>query len=333
MRLKKVLPLLVTILIFVFFFYHYLDFKQLLNTFIKLSLSGIFGSATFYFLSIIFRTQRFRVLSEKPLSFIMMFNVVCLYSFYNKVLPLRTGELSYVFLMKRYNKSSYTENFSALVITRFYDVISAFLILLIAILFVQKDVINPIIVSGFSLLFLFLMLFLPRVINSLNKLLCYICQCLGIKNEKVMLFRDRILFFADCLTKANTLKTILNLITLSILIWLCIYGTFFILINQLGVNLSYGAVVVGSIFANFSNLLPVSGVGGFGTMEVGWAIGFTLIGLDKKMAVASGIVVNTFVFLCTVGMALFALLNRRFRRSSNKEDLINETNSPDSMSE
>jgi len=90
--------------------------------------------------------------------------------------------------------------------------------------------------------------------------------------------------------------------------WLSLYGTLFVLMSQLGFHLPFSKVVIGSVFANFSNLLPVSGVGGFGTMEAGWAVGFTLLGINRNDAIATGIVVNLFIFLCTVGFALIALL-------------------------
>jgi len=308
---KKIVSVVLTVSLFSLFFY-YIDFKQLLIMFSKLSWTTIIIAAGMYFLSNYFRAERFRVLSDKHISLVKMLHIVFLYGFYNKMLPLRTGELSYVFLMKNSNKSSYMESLSALLITRIYDIISAFLLLSIALLFAHDALVifNPALIFSFLLGAVVILFNLPGVIKIIkavfNKTLT--SGRFAVNPDKRKLYNDRMAYLYEWFTKTNKLVTSLKLTGLSVLIWLSLYGTFYVLINQLGSHLPYSIVIIGSVFANFSNLLPVSGIGGFGTMEAGWAIGFTILGVKRNDAIASGIVVNLFIFFCTVGFALVSFI-------------------------
>ncbi|WP_418791092.1 lysylphosphatidylglycerol synthase transmembrane domain-containing protein [Phosphitispora sp. TUW77] len=327
MKYKKILSLILTVFLFVLFF-HFINFKQLINMFEKLSWMSVVVATVLYFISNYFRAERFRLLTDQQISLVQMMQIVFFYGFYNKVLPLRTGEISYAVLMKKSNKSTFTESLSALLITRIYDIMSAFLLLLIALFFARKavSVINPALTAGLLAIIVVTLFNLPGVFKIIELIFhkTLISGRFGLNSEKIQNYSDRITFLIDWFTKANRSRTMLKLTVLSVLIWLSLYGTFFVLMNQLGSRLSYSMVIIGSVFANFSNLLPLSGIGGFGTMEAGWAVGFTLIGLNRNDAIASGIVVNMFIFLCTVCFAacgfLIAVYSKKYLQSFEKED-------------
>ncbi len=328
MKFKKIVPVILTVFIF-WFFFQFINFKHLISMSVKLSWKSVVSATALYFVSNYFRAERFRLLSGKPASIVQMLRIVFLYGFYNKVLPFRTGEISYAFLMKKSNYSTYTESLSTLLITRIYDVFSAFLLLLIALLFSREvmPLFHPALIASLLLVIVVILYNLPYMFKIIEVIFhrILIPDRFGISSERLQSYSNRIQFLIDWFTKTSNSMVMLKLAVLSFLMWLSLYGTFFILMSQLGFYLPFSGIVIGSVFANFSNLLPVSGVGGFGTMEAGWAVGFTLLGVNRNDAIATGVVINLFIFLCTAGFALIALLvtiyTKKYLHSSDEEEM------------
>jgi len=63
-----------------------------------------------------------------------------------------------------------------------------------------------------------------------------------------------------------------------------------------GFELSFRQTVVGSTFANITQLIPINTLGSFGTLEAGWTLGYALIGIDAKQALTAGFVLHLLVF-------------------------------------
>ena len=69
--------------------------------------------------------------------------------------------------------------------------------------------------------------------------------------------------------------------------------------------------------------IPFITVGGFGAHEAGWAVGFTLTGMARETAIASGFAVNILTLLASVifgGAALAWMRLESTRRVSRQRD-------------
>jgi uncharacterized membrane protein YbhN (UPF0104 family) len=77
---------------------------------------------------------------------------------------------------------------------------------------------------------------------------------------------------------------------LSVLAWLCIFGFCAILGRGLGLPESIGALeaVFGAALAILTSLIPISAFASIGTLEAGWVLGFSIFGVDKDLALATG---------------------------------------------
>ena len=60
------------------------------------------------------------------------------------------------------------------------------------------------------------------------------------------------------------------------------------LIIAMGIDMTFWTVLFASSFAIITTILPVQGIGGFGTMEGGWTIGLMAMGVTKGIAISSG---------------------------------------------
>jgi uncharacterized protein (TIRG00374 family) len=79
-------------------------------------------------------------------------------------------------------------------------------------------------------------------------------------------------------------------VLLSILAWLCIFSFCGILGWSLGLPENIGVLqaIFGSALAILTSLIPISAFASIGTLEAGWILGFSLFGVDKDLAMATG---------------------------------------------
>jgi hypothetical protein len=96
-------------------------------------------------------------------------------------------------------------------------------------------------------------------------------------------------------------------LSLSVLIWLCTYAWFFCYLRGIAMPLELGQVVLGASFAVISKSLPIGSIAGFGAHEVGWAVGFTLMGHEASAAILSGFAVNMLTLLASMLFGLGSL--------------------------
>jgi len=104
---------------------------------------------------------------------------------------------------------------------------------------------------------------------------------------------------------------------LSVPIWLCVFSFYAILARGFGLELlPFAEAVFGAGLAVLSNLLPIHGFAGFGTLEAGWVLGFTALDVPRDLAVSSALAVHlvylaNIIVLGLIGHAGMALLPRR----------------------
>ncbi len=104
----------------------------------------IICSRTFYLGGIFFRAIRFRIiLNKKEVRNYDLFTIVAVSNLINNILPARTGELSYIYLLKKLFKVPLKHGTASLVVVRIFDVISISLLLLLSILCLYPENLLP----------------------------------------------------------------------------------------------------------------------------------------------------------------------------------------------
>ncbi|MCB0132209.1 MAG: hypothetical protein KDD78_15220, partial [Caldilineaceae bacterium] len=89
--------------------------------------------------------------------------------------------------------------------------------------------------------------------------------------------------------------------------WLAMFACFTAFLSAVRLPQQYSIVIVGSTFATLAKALPLMTIGGFGVHEAGWALGFSLTGMETGLAITSGFAVNILILLtssCLGGAAL-----------------------------
>lgn len=103
---------------------------------------------------------------------------------------------------------------------------------------------------------------------------------------------------------------------LSAITWVLRFWILALLLPSWGVDLSFIEVSTASTIMSLFNALPIQGLAGFGTMETGWALAFTLFGLPLDTAVRSSFAVHVAIivlmlFHFIIGLILYANIRAR----------------------
>jgi len=81
------------------------------------------------------------------------------------------------------------------------------------------------------------------------------------------------------------------------------------LIKAAGYNFSFPAASLGTAFTKLTSVLPIYGIGGFGTTEGFWSLGFVALGVEKTTAIVTGFVYHIFSILYTLIVGITSLLS------------------------
>jgi len=93
----------------------------------------------------------------------------------------------------------------------------------------------------------------------------------------------------------------------SIIIWISSFiFTYYILI-KLGLELSILNFVLAMSLVLIFNSLPIHGLFNLGTQETFWTISFVLIGIEKGLAISSGLIVHILVILYFLILGLISM--------------------------
>ena len=85
----------------------------------------------FYLGSYIFRALRFYILLNKQIRVKSLFTIVCVHNMMNNILPVRTGELAYIYMLKKLHTKPTSEGFATLMVARVFDLITVSLLFLV----------------------------------------------------------------------------------------------------------------------------------------------------------------------------------------------------------
>jgi uncharacterized membrane protein YbhN (UPF0104 family) len=270
-----------------------------------------------------FRAVRFRLVmpgydggaaSLMPVSFAV--------AFLNNVLPLRSGELSFVLLARARHDVSGAEATAALAVARLFDYIA------VAALFVPLALASlpslppetdwPVpgvptawligAAAGMVLAGAIVALALASLGQRGLVLLGWVLARLGLAGHR---FGDRAMSFGErtvaALAGLRTRHTYGRAFAVSLALWLVMFLWMYTLVRALGVTELPGRFVVGASFGVFAKSLPVPDVGGTGVAVTAWTLGFTLLGWPKELAISTGLAVAALTLAMSAAFGLASL--------------------------
>jgi hypothetical protein len=271
-----------------------------------------------YFLAILFRALRFKwLIHSRDIPLSDLFRISVLYHLSLMVLPSKLGELSYPYLLNKISGMSITEGMASLIASRVYDFFIFLMIFLFASIgfqsFFKINLFFIILLSAFLIgLTLLLFFYMSDFLRLFSNFMGRMSQWAGTKNSKPFQWIQRKIHeIAEDFYAIKARRTYFPVTVTSLVSWIMIFWMFYAFLRGFGIEISFLKVVFGSTIAVIANVLPISGIGNWGTLEVGWTAGFLMVGLSKEKAIATGFGVHIVAFvLCSImGLICWVTLN------------------------
>lgn len=213
-----------------------------------------------------------------------LYYILCSSNMFLSLFPFRLGELTYLNKLKVISQTSYSLITTKLLKIRLFDYISIYLLLLSSSFFILNNFNGIIkIISIFFIISLILFIFLGLLIIKLN-------LSSKIKIEKI----KNIFITIENEIKNLSFKNIkkeLQILFLSLIYWFVRLFLGYLLLNLIGIKLSFFMASFISLAVFMLSLIPIQFVAGFGITEAGFMFFLSQLGFEYNLTI-----INLFVY-------------------------------------
>jgi uncharacterized membrane protein YbhN (UPF0104 family) len=288
--LRTLLALLITLL-FLLLFFLTVSPQDLVADLGRFSLSELLLSFLFYSLSQLVRALRWwLVLKTVPLRHVLLINSANV--FLNNLLPARTGEVSWFYYCRRAGVSL-PRSLWSFFLARLFDLMGMVALLLITFLALRR----PDLLLPGAVLLVAVPLLLPEA-------------------GRVLPGGGRLGELKSFLRENFTLFLSLGMFALSLLALFFKFISVYLITSEL-----WGMGPLRSLMAfaggELTTVLPLHGIGGYGTYEAGFLIPLKMVGVELETALKAGLVAHSFLLVSSAlwGLPSIVFLHTLYRRS------------------
>jgi glycosyltransferase 2 family protein len=310
-------------LIYLYFRLGQLTLQELKETLLNMYKPTLILALAIMLLSNLFRAYRKNILvGSDRIGMGDMFLIAMIRNAFNMVLPARTGELSYVYILTHRFQFPLEIGISTLMVALIFDLVIVFTLIIVAVIIVGISsfsippvsvVLISIILLGTSLLIL---LYLSKIIDFI--LIVYRKILKGLKvRENRFIYRIYIKLFDI----NNNLKIIrgrkiywkvyLSSIAIRVLKFTSYYLIIHAILMPLGYSfssLNYWVILLATAAAEISAVLPTHAFAGFGTYEGAFALAAIPLGFVKGSEITVGFAYHIVVLLFTVILGIISMI-------------------------
>jgi len=316
--LSSILSLVFTLLL-LFFLFKYISFTEIITSLKNIPFKFIILGFIAHLIAYLFRVLfLFIFLKDEKVLFTSLLSTHFIHNLYSHLIPASLGELSFPFLLKK--KISMVKSFSALLILRLITTGLSILLFVVSLFFlfeifehIQFQLKNPII-----FLFLFLIMglgvFVFRFRKNALEFLTKIRYLKKLQNKILNVLKE----IKNEIQKLRSPIFLMKVIALAFFSIMGIVLFYIIILKGLHIYLNVFQVIFVSSIGLFFLVLPVKGVGGFGTTEGSWAIGLILLGVTKKSAIEAGFAIHIYALMNVLFLFFIGIIIRYFKVFSNR---------------
>jgi len=308
-RYTQIIAFFITIILVVILFTQ-ISLTEIITTLISINPVFLLAGFILYICSYILRAWRFHILLNKEVSIKDLFHIECIHNMMNSILPARTGELSYVFLLKKMINRTTGDGLATLIVARIFDFIALAILFFIAVLLVN-DI--PAIIKNILwlivLLTIALLIFLIVLLYTGRKFIIYLQK----NAERFHVEKIHIINYllqkgfetSDSLDKIEIKKQVSFLLINSLFIWVLNYLMVYIIIAGMNFQVPFLIIILGGTFILLTTILPIQGIVGFGTTETIWTLVFIPLGFSTDQAIISGFCYHIVIILYFIILGIY----------------------------
>ena len=305
--------------VLVVFLLRNLEIRKTLETFRGADMRLILLACGIYFMSNLFKSLRFAVmLRGAGIGQMKLYAITSYHNFFNQIFPARTGELTFVYYLKKMGGGNISKGLHILLVTRIFDfiVVAAFFVCSLVMYYGRKTSVS---LAALGLVFLAAsvvsLFYLKWLVIFADRLFRWLVAKLRLENRRVVRkIGEKIEPVVEEFSSFEAARFIPGLAVTSILVWGALYAFSYVTIHAFGVDVSFLQSVAGSTGGVLTNVLPINSFGSFGTMEAGWTGGFVLVGMSAQDAITTGFGNHIVNFVASAVIALGCFIVLRFRR-------------------
>ena len=293
-----------------------IDIQQIPKTLGRLSIKALLIGFGCYGLLVLAKALRFRTLLNLEGGLYQVFPILAMHTFWGNILPMRTGDVSYVYLMQRRQRVPATQGIASLLVASLID-----LVLLMGLLVGTAWLLRAPLRGTFSGTVLYL---LPLLIGGgLITVVVFVyaapraCmrfaeRCAGplltLEKRSVSWAVDKVLGVLGELTTFRAHRRFLEVWVYSVLCLVIRFGFQCYLVTEMGVEIPRTEVLFALAFTNVFNLLPVQTVGNFGTTEFPFVWLLSHFGTSIETATVTGFSLHILILLYCLPLGAFGFL-------------------------
>lgn len=292
MKIKVFLSFLFSV-IFLYILYKNIGFNNILKNASLLNPYDVLVAFFLYSVSSFLRAYRWHTMINQ-INMFEFYIINNIHIFLNNILPARTGELSFFYLLKKRN-ITLSKSFWVFVLARLMDGLSL-LGFFISMFF--KVYIMPVVIFSFGLLMIIILKYAIKILPPF-----FILKALK-----------------ENLKDHFEIKVALKLYTLSVFSFFIKFLSFYIATYNI-LKIPFLKIIPSYVFSELSSILPINGFMGFGTYEFGFSSVYKLTGLNLVNSVDVGFITHMFLLISSSLLGIFSIL---VFKSQEHQDLLSK---------
>lgn len=300
-----------------------IDPGDLKRTFLHIHLPSLFAYIGVYFISVWLRAWRYKILlCPQPVAWKHITLATLIRNCFDDLLPARVGSLSYIYVLNQRLGLPFKEATSSFIVAFVLDFLTLGPFLILAILAVglgTAAIASPLVMGAAGLFFLLMLLVLWKIVPVLEFLLrvfISILRGLHLENRKASTFlTGKTREVIQSLSLLEKTKLGVPVLIQSFFIRLCKYASVYLLLYALLrshgyslADLSFWKTILGLTGAEFTAVLPIKGLAGFGTWETAWVFTFKLLDFPDSLATISGIGIHLITNISEYSLGILSIL-------------------------
>ncbi len=333
-RGKKIRSAAISVIIggiVVWFLLSKIDLKDIPRAIGNISLQSLAIAFLLHVIATFLKAVRFKVILRSGISLKHLFPIVSLYMFFANILPMRSGDVLYVYLLKKQAQTSGTKGIASLVIGAIADLV----VILVGFL-VVGFYLGDALAAGAS----YFLSALEHQAGTLSQrargnipFLIIAAMLLAVGFAVLVMIGRRSRsrqhrFWRYVSTAKSKIQEVgrevgdtpidmrlLGIFICSVLIIAFRFGTQCYLVRSMGINISIWKLNFALLFGALFALLPIHGPAHFGTMEAPWVAILYLLGVSEGDAITSAFSLHIIIIMYSIIMGLYGVLSLRILKT------------------
>lgn len=306
-------------ILIVWFLLSKIDLNDIPKAIASVPFYGLVIAFCLYSASVFFKALRFKTILRSDIGFWQISMIVSLYMFFANFLPMRAGELSYMYLLKRKANTSGTKSFASLITSAIADMIIVFIAMVFVLWRLRYEIMNRYYEISASDL---LSSLLHKILNSkiliiivaLTLAFVLITILFKLENHKQTIIRylsfvrSKVIEIFKELSYVSFDVRLLGIIILSILIISLRFGTQWVIVRSMNLEINIWQFLFALLFGVLFSLLPIHGPAGFGTVEAPYVLALTYLNVPNRDAIISGFSLHIIIMLFCIVLGAFGAI-------------------------